>query len=390
MEKFKRVFLIVADSFGVGSAPDAADYGDDGANTLRSVSKSAFLNIPFLTSLGIFNIDDVQCGTPVSLPVASFGKARERSAGKDTTSGHWEIAGLVSQNKMPVFPNGFPAQVVERIEKISGRKVLCNKAYSGTEVIKDYGREHLKTGALIVYTSADSVLQIAAHKDVMSLDELYNVCAEVRKFMTGEYGVGRVIARPFEDSWPNFSRTPYRKDFSLEPQGEVLTDVVKEGGMDCIGVGKIGDIFCMRGITQSIHTVSNADGMEKVLELANNDFRGLAFVNLVDFDSKYGHRNDVDGYARALTELDSYLKRLYESIDKDDVVVLTADHGCDPSYAGTDHTREYVPILVFGKRIRSGVNLGTRDSFCDIGATVAQMLGLSLKAGKSFVGEVVL
>lgn len=390
MKKFRRVFLIVADSFGVGAAPDAAAYGDAGADTLGAVTKSGFLSIPFLTSLGLFNIDGLKTGSPVPKPQACFGKARELSADKDTTSGHWELAGLVSQVKMPVFPDGFPEEIVAALEKATGREILCNKPYSGTEVIKDFGREQTERGALIVYTSADSVMQIAAHKDVVPLDELYEICQTARKIMTGKFAVGRIIARPFEGSWPNFSRTADRKDFSLEPHGEVLTDAVMAAGLKCVGVGKIGDIFCGRGLTESIHTVSNEDGMKKVRELAEKSFCGLVFVNLVDFDSKYGHRNDVDGYARALSVFDSDLKRLDGMLGEDDAVVVTADHGCDPSFPGTDHTREYVPVLVFGRGIKKGVNLGIRDGFCDIGATAARLLGVGLKSGKSFAEEIVL
>ncbi len=390
MEKFKRVFLIVADSFGVGAAPDAALFGDEGANTLGAVCKSPFLNVPFLKSKGLFNIDGVDCGCPASHPEGCFGKARELSAGKDTTSGHWEIAGLVSRQKMPVFPNGFPPEIVAALERETGRRVLCNKPYSGTEVLKVFGREQSETGALIVYTSADSVMQIAAHIDSVPLDELYSVCEKARKIMTGKYSVGRVIARPFKGDEPDYVRTSDRKDFSLQPHGEVLTDVVKAAGLQCVGVGKIGDIFCGRGLTESIHTVSNGDGMEKTCDLARRDINGLIFVNLVDFDSKYGHRNDADGYAKALSSFDSDLKKLDLLLGEGDAAIVTADHGCDPSDVSTDHTREYVPIVAFGRRLKSGVNLGVRESFCDIGATVAQLLGLGLKTGKSFAEEIVL
>lgn len=386
---FDKVFLIVLDSLGVGEAPDASLYGDAGANTLRAVCRSPALRVPFLTSLGLFNIDGIGCGEAVPYPQGCFGKAAELSVGKDTTTGHWEMAGLVSRKKMPVFPNGFPDWIIKRLEAATGRRVVCNRPYSGTDVIKDYGREQLESGALIVYTSADSVLQIAAHERVVARDELYQICRVARELMTGEFAVGRIIARPFAGEYPDFYRTADRRDFSLEPPAATLTDLVSDAALECVGVGKIGDIFCGRGLTRDIHTASNSEGMDLTCKLAKETFKGLVFVNLVDFDTKYGHRNDVDGYARALTEFDLRLAELAGLVGPDDAIVLTADHGCDPSTAGTDHTREFVPVLAFGNKLMKGINLGVRRSFADVGASVAELLGLESSGGQSFAAEIV-
>ena len=386
----KRVFLIVLDSCGCGEMPDSADFGDAGSNTLRACTTSSKLNIPMLTKMGIFNIDEVGCGTPVAAPVGAYGRMAEKSRGKDTTIGHWEIAGIVSEKPMPTFPNGFPQYAIDEFSHLTGRGVLCNKPYSGTQVILDYGRQHMETGDLIVYTSADSVFQVAAHEDIVPLEELYGICRKARGMLKDELAVGRVIARPFKGEYPNFYRTSGRHDFSLEPTGETMLDRLKNSGFDVISVGKINDIFASRGITdhRGINK-DNADGMEKTLELQNEDFNGLCFVNLVDFDMLYGHRNDVDGYAKALTEFDCRLGKFLENMRPDDVLIITADHGCDPSTASTDHSREYIPIIVYGNKVKVGINIGTRPTFADISAFVLDCFGLpALKSGESFLREV--
>lgn len=369
----KRVFLIVLDSFGVGEAPDAAAFGDKGANTLRSAYKSGKLNIPNLISMGLGNIDGVDCITKVSSPSAKYGKVRELSSGKDTTTGHWEIAGIVSKNPMPTYPEGFPPEVIKEFEAAVGRGTLCNLPYSGTDVIRDFGEEHMKTGKLIVYTSADSVFQIAAHENVVPLEKLYEICRTARKILKGEHGVGRVIARPFIGEPGNFTRTANRRDFSLVPPERTVLDKIKESGLDVIGVGKIGDIFAMAGITESYPTHSNREGMEKTSELLSRDFSGLCFVNLVDFDMLFGHRQDAEGYAAALSEFDLWLGNFTKELKEDDVLIITADHGCDPSDDSTDHTREYIPLLVYGKDVNAE-NLGTLEGFFNIGELAIKYL----------------
>jgi len=369
----KRVFLIVLDSVGAGALPDAHLFGDEGACTLRSCAATGLLEIPNLRRLGLGNIEGLEFLGPVQSPEAAFGRLAERSMGKDTTIGHWELAGLVSETPLPTYPDGFPDEVLNAFRKATGREVLCNKPYSGTEVIKDYGPEHLKTGALIVYTSADSVFQIAAHEDLVPPEELYEYCRAARKILTGKHGVGRVIARPFAGEWP-YTRTANRHDFSLEPHGQTLLDALKEQGMDVLAVGKISDIFAGRGVTESAPTKSNAHGMELASALAERDFTGLCFVNLVEFDSHFGHRQDPVGYARALNAFDAWLPGFLELLGEEDAVIITADHGCDPADDSTDHTREYVPLLIWGKGIRPE-NLGTGACFCDVAATVAQLLG---------------
>lgn len=388
--KTKRVFLIVLDSFGVGELPDAAKYGDCGSDTFGAVSRSEYLDVPNMRSLGLFNIDGISPKGAVESPRGAFGRAAERSAGKDTTTGHWEIAGVVSEKPMPTFPDGFPQYAIDEFSRLTGRGVLCNKPYSGTQVILDYGRQHMETGDLIVYTSADSVFQIAAHEDIVPLEELYGICRTARGMLKDELAVGRVIARPFKGEYPNFYRTSGRHDFSLEPTGETMLDRLKASGFDVISVGKINDIFASRGVTdhRGINK-NNADGMEKTLELQKEDFNGLCFVNLVDFDMLFGHRNDVDGYAKALTEFDGYLGRFLENMRIDDVLIITADHGCDPSTPSTDHSREYIPIIVCGDKIKAGVNIGTRPTFADISASVLDCFGLpALQSGESFLREV--
>jgi len=370
----KRVFLIVLDSLGAGAAPDAADFGDVGAHTLKTISRSAAFSVPNLLELGLGRIEGLEfLGCP-GAPAAAYGRLQEQSRGKDTTVGHWELAGLVSPRPLPTYPQGFPREVLDAFSEAAGREVLCNRPYSGTEVIRDYGREHMETGKLIVYTSADSVFQIAAHEAVVPVEELYECCRKARRLLTGEHGVGRVIARPFDGDWP-YVRTANRRDFSLEPPAPTLLDAICAQGREVIGVGKIGDIFAGRGLTRSLHTHGNAHGMETALSLAREDFSGLCFVNLVDFDSQYGHRQDPDGYAAALTAFDRWLPEFLAVMGPEDAVILTADHGCDPGDESTDHTREYVPLLVWGKGIRP-VNLGTGETFADVAATVAGLLGV--------------
>ena len=380
MAGIKRVFIIVLDSFGIGNEPDAADFGDGKCNTLASLTTSPELHAPNLTKLGLFNIDGVGCGTPADSPIGTFARLRELSRGKDTTIGHWEIAGIVSEQPMPTYPNGFPPEILERLSAAcDGKKMLCNKPYSGTQVIHDYGREQEETGGLIVYTSADSVLQIAANEADVPVERLYDYCRAAREIMQGEHGVGRIIARPYVGSYPNYERTAHRHDFSLDPTGDTMMDALVRKGCEVIGVGKISDIFAGRGITRSTGVnESNADGMEKTLRIQQEDFTGLCFVNLVDFDMAYGHRRDIAGYARATTEFDVQLGTFMENMREDDVLMITADHGCDPGAPGTDHTREYVPLLVYGARIRPNTNLGTYPTFAMIGATVAEMFDAPL------------
>ena len=384
----KRVFLIVLDSFGIGELPDANDFGDVGSNTLGAVKNSKYFDCKTLTSLGLFNIDGV--GEKISNPKGSYAKMAELSKGKDTTVGHWEIAGVVSDKPLPTYPNGFPEEVINAFEYLTDRKVICNKPYSGTEVIKDYGQESVKTGALIVYTSADSVFQIASHTDVVSVQELYRYCEIARRILTGKHGVGRVIARPFNGEYP-YSRTADRHDYSIEPPKTTMLDVLKDNGYDVISVGKIIDIFAGRGITESYRIKSNSDGMDVTERLLDKDFNGLCFVNLVDFDTIYGHRNDIDGYAKALTEFDCRLSKLIEKLRDDDVLIITADHGCDPSTPSTDHSREYTPMLIYGNNIKSGVNLGVRESFADIASTVLSLFSIDDSAvfGDSFFDKVI-
>ena len=374
----KRVFLIVLDSFGIGEMPDAANYGDKGSNTLGTVTKSPEFSMPNMEKLGLFNIDGVTAKAPYAAPEGVFARMTEQSAGKDTTTGHWEIAGLISKKPMPTFPNGFPQEMLDEFSKAVGRKVLCNKPYSGTQVIQDYGDEHRKTGALIVYTSADSVFQIAAHEEVVPVKELYRDCEIARQMLQGDLGVGRVIARPFVGtSSGNYTRTSRRHDFSLEPPQDTMLDVLKEAEYDVIGVGKINDIFAGKGITEFVRTQDNADGIEKTMEYMERDFNGLCFVNLVDFDMLYGHRNDVPGYAKALTYFDQQLPKILSALEPEDVLMITADHGCDPGTPSTDHSREYTPFVMYGKNLPHGKNMGTRGSFSDIGATVLDYFGLS-------------
>jgi phosphopentomutase len=379
----KRVFLIVLDSFGIGEMPDAPEYGDINVNTIRSVSSSKYFDTPNLKKMGLFQIDGVKTMYLANtMPeaeekhTAAIARMTERSKGKDTTIGHWEIAGLYSPQPLPTYPNGFPDEVLNEFIKRTGRGVICNKPYSGTEVIRDYGDEHVKTGKLIVYTSADSVFQVAAHEDVVSNEQLYEYCRIAREILVGEHGVGRVIARPFAGTSGNYARTSGRHDFSILPPKDTMLDVLKNAGKDVIAVGKIKDIFAGQGITEAVYTANNAEGIERTLEYMDKDFEGLCFVNLVDYDMLYGHRRDIDGYAKAVTYFDTKLTDIIDKMRDDDVLMITADHGCDPSYlATTDHTREYTPFIMYGKNVEP-INFGTRKTFADIAATVLQYLNV--------------
>ena len=373
----ERVFLIVLDSVGVGELPDCDEYGDRGSHTFKACYDSGKLNVPTLKKLGFFNIDGINCGEGTKTPKACYAKMIEKSKGKDTTIGHWEIAGIILPKPLPTYPNGFPQELIEKFEKATGRKVLCNKPYSGTKVLEDYGQEHIKTGGLIVYTSADSVWQIASHEDYVAVDELYNYCECARKLLTGEHNVGRVIARPFIGEYPNFTRTSNRHDYSVNPPSETFLDCLKRENLDTIGVGKINDIYNGVGISEFKRTKNNSDGMSVAMDYAKRDFKGVCFVNLVDFDMCYGHRNDVEGYTNALNSFDEELKEFIEILGEKDVVIITADHGCDPSTSSTDHSREYTPMLIFGEQIKNGVNLGIRNSFSDIGKSICDIFNIN-------------
>ena len=383
----KRFFLIVLDSFGVGELPDAYLWHDEGSDTLGAIRNHPNFLCPNLKELGLFNIDGVGGGVPS--PKASYAKMAEKSMGKDTTIGHWEIAGLISPEPLPTYPHGFPEELIREFEQKTGRKVICNKPYSGTEVIKDYGKEHVETGALIVYTSADSVFQVAAHEDIVPVKELYRYCEIAREMLVPPHNVGRVIARPFNGEYP-YTRTANRHDFSLVPPADTILDLLQKAGYETISVGKIYDIFAGSGLTESNRTTSNTHGMQVTKEMQARDFNGLCFVNLVDFDMKYGHRNDIAGYAAAATEFDEFLTSFIKDMRKDDVLLITADHGCDPATPSTDHSREYTPMLIYGQGIRGGVNLGTRKTFADIGATVLDFFGVPQEntSGESFLKAV--
>ena len=385
----KRVFLIVLDSFGIGAMPDAKAFGDEGVNTLAACASSKELKIPNLLKAGLGNIDGVTCLPKEGNPTGAYARLAEKSMGKDTTIGHWEIAGIVSPNPLPTYPEGFPEEVLEPFRKATGRGILANAPWSGTAVIDEFGQQHQQTGDLIVYTSADSVFQIAAHEETVPLEKLYEYCRIARAQLQGKHGVGRVIARPFVGTPGAYKRTSNRHDYSLEPPAKTLLDAVKDAGKDSIGVGKIYDIFAGIGTTEHVYNKSNADGMAHTDAFEERGFEGLCFVNLVDFDMLFGHRRDIDGYAKALTEFDTWLGNFLPKLGQEDVVLITADHGCDPAYeATTDHTREYVPLLVLGQGVKPG-NIGTRESFADIAASVAEMLRVDLETpGKSFAKEV--
>lgn len=381
----KRIFLIVLDSVGIGELPDAIEYGDVGSNTLKACWDSGKLEIPNLRKLGIYNIDGVSFGIKHENPIGSFGRLKEMSKGKDTTIGHWEIAGIVSMKPLPTYPFGFPKEVMKEFSRRTGKKFICNMPFSGTEVIRKYGKEHVETGKLIVYTSSDSVFQIAAHEKVIPLKDLYYYCEIARDILQGENGVGRVIARPFVGEFPNYERTCYRHDYSLAPPGKTICEFVCEKQLEVIGIGKISDIFSGRSITHSISTKNNEDGMEQIIKLMEQKFEGLVFANLVDFDMLYGHRNDVEGYTNALNEFDKKLGVLMGKMKKEDLLLITADHGCDPSTPSTDHSREYIPVLGYGAMLQKGINIGTRNSFSDIGATVLDLFEINNTiCGESF------
>ena len=396
----KRVILIVMDSFGIGEEPDAAAFGDEGTNTLRSCTSSDKFAALNLAKMGLFKIDGIECARKIPeldvTPTGTYARLREKSMGKDTTIGHWEIAGLVSPKPLPTYPNGFPDEVIKAFEEAVGRKVLCNLPYSGTAVINEYGDEHVKTGALIVYTSADSVFQIAAHEDIVPPEELYDICRTARGILTGEHGVGRVIARPFIGTSGNYTRTSRRHDFSLLPPQDTMLDILSAAGKDVIGIGKIHDIFAGKELTEYTYTSGNEDGIAKTIEYLDRDFEGLLFVNLVDYDMLYGHRRDIDGYAQAVAYFDAKLPEIVGKLQDDDILMITADHGCDPGYTKTtDHTREYVPLLCCGKDFApaagtKGGNLGTRPTFADIASSVLTLLGLSESEVSKVAGESIL
>ncbi len=384
-----RIFLFVLDSVGAGEMPDAAAFGDTGAHTLRHIADDAGFSSDNLRAMGLGNIAGLSFIGKTDTPCAAYGRCTERSCGKDTTVGHWEIAGLISEVPFPTYPDGFPKEILEPFEQITGRGVLCNKPYSGTECIKRYGEAHMLTGDLIVYTSADSVFQIAAHEDIVPPETLYAYCRAARRLLVGAHGVARVIARPFAGEPGAFYRTQNRRDFSLIPPKKTMLDVLCDAGLDCIAVGKITDIFAGHGVTQSILTHSNEEGMAAADLLIAKNFRGLCFVNLVDFDQLWGHRNDVHGYANGMAAFDRWLGGFLPKLRCDDVLIITADHGCDPKSESTDHTREYTPLLVYGNGVRA-VDLGTRTTFADIGKTVCDCFGLENDlVGESFLQEIV-
>jgi len=390
MSKIKRAILVVLDGVGVGANPDARAYGDDGASSLEHCAQAVGgLELPNLGRIGLGNITPILGTPPAENALGSYGRMAETAAGKDSTTGHWEMTGLVLHKPFPTYPHGFPASLVKQFEKAIGREVLGNKAASGTEIIKELGEEHLRTGRPILYTSADSVFQLAAHQDVIPLEELYNMCRIARGMLTGEHAVGRVIARPFTGTPGNFTRTEHRRDFSLPPVGTTLLDVLKDGGKEVIGIGKIEDLFAGRGLTRRDHTETNKDGMAATLRWLERDFTGLLFVNLVEFDMLWGHRRDSQGYAQALRDVDKWFARVQKVMRSEDAIFFAADHGNDPTYRGSDHTREQVPLLAYGQPVRAGVNLGMRSTFADLGQTVAQAFDVSpLVAGTSFAHEI--
>jgi len=371
----KRVFLIVFDSLGIGGAHDAKKFGDEGSNTLKAISKSKNFKVVNLKKLGLFNIDGIDYYEKEERPIASFARAEEKSNAKDSTTGHWEIAGIISKKPFPLFPNGFPESFIKKLEEVWGRKIIVNKPYSGTQVLLDYGKEHVETGKIIVYTSGDSVLQVACHESVASLEELYKMCEQARELCKGELAVGRVIARPFVGEYPNFVRTHDRKDFSLTPPKKTILNKIQDAGLSVISVGKIYALFNGYGISESYLTHSDKEGMEQVIKLTEKDFNGLCFVNLVDFDTEFGHRNNVDGYAENLTNIDKLVGKLIKKLKEEDVLIITADHGCDPSTESTDHSRENVPVLIYQKG-KESKNLGKFNSFKEIGELVLENLNI--------------
>jgi phosphopentomutase len=386
----KRVILVVLDSVGMGELPDAANYGDTGSNTLGNIAAAIRgFSLPNLEKMGLGNITGMKGYQAAEGPTACFGKMAERSAGKDTTTGHWEMAGIILDKPFPLFPDGFPEEVVKRFEEAIGTKTLGNFAASGTEIIKQLGQQHVATGYPIIYTSADSVFQIAAHEEVIPVERLYEICRKAREILTGPYAVGRVIARPFIGTEGNFTRTDRRHDFSLEPVRKTILEYIIEQGMQVKAVGKIVDIFAGKGISESVHIHNNMDGVDKTLEYMKQRFDGLLFTNLVDFDMLYGHRNNPEGYANALSEFDVRLPELLSAMAEEDILLITADHGCDPTTSSTDHSREYVPLLAYGKKIRQGVDLGTRHTFADLAQTLSEIFDSKADFGaRSFYGEI--
>ncbi len=390
MINIEKLILIVLDSAGIGALPDAAEYGDQGADTLGNLARAVNgLNLPNLESLGLGKINSIQGINPNIKARGVYGKMAEVSVGKDTTTGHWELAGLITEKPFPVYPEGFPAEVIEPFKKAINSDILGNKTASGTEIIEELGPEHLETKNPIVYTSADSVFQIAAHEEVISLTELYQICKKAREILTGKHGVARVIARPFRGKPGNFTRTDNRKDFSLKPPADTMLDKINKGGLSVMAAGKIKDIFAGKGITESKHTIDNMETVDVLLDFMDTDNNGLIFANLVEFDMKYGHRRDVKGYAQALKEFDKKLPEIIEKMSVKDILFITADHGCDPTYKGTDHTREYVPLLIYGDSVRKDLNLGIRDTFADLAQTITDIFSVeSVKNGQSFLKKI--
>ncbi|MFJ7667454.1 phosphopentomutase [Lysinibacillus sp. NPDC097195] len=387
---FKKIHVVVMDSVGIGEAPDAAKFGDVGAHTLGHIAeKMNGLTMPNMESFGLANIEPLQGLQAVEAPKAYYGKMQEASVGKDTMTGHWEIMGLNIDKPFKVYPEGFPAELIAELEQRTGRKVLCNKPASGTQVIDDFGQEHMDTGAIIVYTSADPVLQIAAHEEIIPLDELYKICEIARELtLQPEYLVGRVIARPFIGTPGNFTRTPNRHDYALKPFGRTTMNALKDAGLDVIAIGKISDIFNGEGVTDAVRTKNNMDGMDQFAQVARRDFHGMSFLNLVDFDANFGHRRDPLGYGHALQEFDARLPEILEAMTEDDLLMITADHGNDPTFPGTDHTREYVPLIVYSPRFKGGSELALRETFADIAATVAENFNVEAPPfGKSFLND---
>lgn len=382
---FDRVLWVVLDSVGIGEMPDAADYGDAGSDTLGNIARQRGLSLPNLSAIGLANIRPIEGLPPVSNPTGAFGRCTLASPGKDTTTGHWEMVGIHLEKPFPLYPNGFPPDVIEAFEQAVGRKILGNIPASGTEIIKQLGEEHMRTGRPIVYTSADSVFQIAAHEEVIPIPELYRMCEAARDILRGPHEVGRVIARPFIGQPGSFTRTANRHDYAVPPPSGMLLDQLADRGVRVTGVGKISDVFLGRGVARSLKTKNNDDGMQRTLEALESESTGLIYVNLVDFDQQYGHRNDVEGYARALEQADAWIPRVFGKLTDKDLLIITADHGCDPTTPSTDHSREYVPLLVAGTRVRGGVNLGTRKSLSDIGQTVAENYGTQIAHGESFL-----
>jgi len=382
----KRVILIVLDSVGIGELPDAALYKDEGTNTVLHIFEKRGLNVPNMLKLGLGNIEGLEKLGKEANPVGAYGRMKEKSKGKDTTTGHWEMSGVILDKAFPTYPNGFSDEIIEEFKQKAGLDgILANTVASGTEIIKEYGEEHIKTGYPIIYTSADSVFQVAAHEEYFGLERLYKVCEVAREMLVGENAVGRVIARPFIGEPGDFQRTRNRKDYALDPFGKTMLNVIKENGKNVLAVGKIEDIFNGNGITSAVHTISNMDGVDKTLEYMELKEEGLIFTNLVDFDMMYGHRNDVEGYGKALEEFDARIPEIIEKMEEDDVLIITADHGCDPTTKGTDHTREHVPILIYGPKVHSGKNIGTRESFSDLAETILDILEVpNLGVGESF------